>query len=93
MSACSGRRVRRDSPAVPLVPPGMRYPDVPVLVISGEFDNMTSAADGAAAAARFPHAHHVVIANSFHVNALPRRAQRVRCAAGAALHRGTGDRR
>ena len=60
-----------EAPAVPLVPAGARYPEVPVLVISGELDNMTSAADGAAAAARFPRARHVVIANSFHVNALP----------------------
>ena len=30
------------------------YPDVPVLVVSGDLDNMTPAADGAAAAARFP---------------------------------------
>ena len=55
----------------PLVFAGARYPDVPVLVVSGELDNMTSVADGAAAAARFPRAHHVVIANSYHVNALP----------------------
>src|SRR4029077_2884310 len=48
-----------------------RYPDVPVLVVSGELDNMTSVADGTDAAAHFPHAHHVVIVNSFHVNALP----------------------
>src|ERR1700716_101894 len=61
-SACSGLR---QPPAAP------RYPDIPVLVISGELDNMTSPADGAAAAARFPRARHVVIANSFHVNALP----------------------
>jgi hypothetical protein len=33
---------------------------------------MTSVADGQAAAERFPHARHLVIANSFHVNALPR---------------------
>jgi len=59
------------APAVPLVPAGARYPDVPVLVISGELDNMTSPADGAAAAARFARARHLVIANSFHVNALP----------------------
>jgi pimeloyl-ACP methyl ester carboxylesterase len=59
------------APAVRLVPAGARYPEAPVLVISGELDNMTSAADGAAAAARFPRARHVVIANSFHVNALP----------------------
>ena len=59
------------APAVRLVPAGARYPQAPVLVISGELDNMTSAADGAAAAAHFPRARHVVIANSFHVNALP----------------------
>jgi pimeloyl-ACP methyl ester carboxylesterase len=59
------------SAAVPLVPPHRAYPDVPVLVLSGELDNMTSVADGAAAAARFAHARHVVIANGFHVNALP----------------------
>jgi pimeloyl-ACP methyl ester carboxylesterase len=58
-------------PAAPLVPSGARYPDVPVLVVSGELDNMTTVADGTAAAARFPHAHHLIIANSFHVNALP----------------------
>src|SRR5580693_2697823 len=58
--------------APPLPPAGARYPDVPVLVLSGELDNMTSVADGAAAAAHYPHAHHVIIANSFHVNALPR---------------------
>jgi pimeloyl-ACP methyl ester carboxylesterase len=68
-----------DAPVVPLVPAHAVYPDVPVLVISGEFDNMTSVADGAAAAARFPHAHHVIIANSFHVNALPH--ARSECAA------------
>jgi pimeloyl-ACP methyl ester carboxylesterase len=68
------------SPALPLVSGGGPYPDAPVLVISGELDNMTSAADGAAAAARFPRGHHVVIANSFHVNALPH--ARSNCAAG-----------
>jgi pimeloyl-ACP methyl ester carboxylesterase len=56
----------------PLPPAGARYPSVPVLVLSGELDNMTSVADGEAAAARYPQAHHLVIANSFHVNALPR---------------------
>jgi pimeloyl-ACP methyl ester carboxylesterase len=55
------------------------YPDVPVLVVSGEFDNMTSVADGAVVAAHFPRAHHLVIANSFHVNALPH--ARSECAA------------
>jgi len=59
-----------NSQAAPLVPDAP-YPPVPVLVVSGEFDNMTSVADGAAAAARFPRAHHVIIANGLHVNALP----------------------
>jgi len=57
-------------PSATLVPDAP-YPEVPVLVLSGELDNMTSVADGAAAAARFPAAHHVVVANGFHVNALP----------------------
>lgn len=48
------------------------FPATPVLVVSGEFDNMTGIEDGGDAAAQFPHATHVVIANSFHVNALPR---------------------
>jgi pimeloyl-ACP methyl ester carboxylesterase len=65
--------------AEPLTFDGVRYPPVPVLVVSGELDNMTSVADGEAAAARFPHARHVVVANSFHVNALPR--ARSACAA------------
>ena len=56
----------------PLTFEGVRYPQIPVLVISGEFDVQTSVADGAAAAAHFRHARHIVIANSFHVNALPR---------------------
>jgi pimeloyl-ACP methyl ester carboxylesterase len=60
------------APTPPLVPTQASYPDVPVLVISGELDNMTGIADGEAAASHYPHAHHVVIANSFHVNALPR---------------------
>jgi pimeloyl-ACP methyl ester carboxylesterase len=65
--------------AEPLTFDGVRYPQVPVLVISGELDNMTSMADGAAAAARYAHARHIVIMNSLHVNALPR--ARSECAA------------
>ena len=60
------------TPTPPLVVPQGPYPDVPVLVLSGELDNMTSVADGQAAASHFPRSHQVVIANSFHVNALPR---------------------
>jgi pimeloyl-ACP methyl ester carboxylesterase len=57
--------------ARPLTFEGVRYPPVPVLVVSGELDNMTSLEDGQAAAAPYPQARHIVIANSFHVNALP----------------------
>ena len=71
--------------AAPLTYAGTRPPQVPVLVISGEFDNMTSMADGEAAAAHFPRARHIVIANSFHVNALPRPSRRSDC--GATLAR------
>jgi len=70
-------------PPSPLSFPAASYPDVPVLVVSGELDNMTPVADGAAVAAHFPRSHHVVIANSFHVNALPH----ARSACGAQLVR------
>jgi pimeloyl-ACP methyl ester carboxylesterase len=46
-------------------------PDVPALVISGELDDITTPADGAAAAASFKRGTQIVISNSFHVNALP----------------------
>jgi len=49
-----------------------RYPDVPALVISGELDNMTTTADGASVTAAFKHGTQIHVANSFHVNALPR---------------------
>jgi len=48
------------------------YPQVPALIISGELDDLTTVADGAAVAAAFEHGRQVIIANSFHVNALPR---------------------
>lgn len=58
-------------PSPQLVPPHASDPAVPVLVLSGELDNMTTVADGRAVAAAFPHARQIVVANSFHVNALP----------------------
>jgi pimeloyl-ACP methyl ester carboxylesterase len=48
------------------------YPDVPALVISGEFDDITTPTEGAEVAAAFKRGRHLIIANSFHVNALPR---------------------
>ncbi len=69
------------SPPSPLRFSAASYPDTPVLIISGELDDMTPVADGEAAAGHFRRAHHVVIANSFHVNALPQ----ARSACGAHL--------
>jgi pimeloyl-ACP methyl ester carboxylesterase len=55
------------------------YPDVPALIISGELDNMTTVADGAAVAQHFAHGRQLVVVDSFHVNALPH--ARSECAA------------
>lgn len=59
-------------PASHVVAEDTRYPDIPALVISGELDNITTVADGAAVAAAFRRGTQIRIANSFHVNALPR---------------------
>jgi pimeloyl-ACP methyl ester carboxylesterase len=59
-------------PAGRLAAKPMKYPDAPTLVVSGDLDNMTPVADGAAAVANFPNGRQVVIRNGFHVNALPR---------------------
>jgi hypothetical protein len=58
------------APAGRVAPVGNRYPDIPALVISGDLDDMTTVADGAAVAREFSHGRQVVIANGFHVNAL-----------------------
>jgi pimeloyl-ACP methyl ester carboxylesterase len=59
-------------PASHVVPDAFTVPDIPALIISGELDNITTVADGAAVAAEFKRGRQLVIANSFHVNALPR---------------------
>ena len=71
-------------PAGRPTPPAAVYPDIPALVISGELDNMTTPADGAATAAAFRRGKQVIIANSFHVNALPH--ARSGCAADIVRH-------
>jgi pimeloyl-ACP methyl ester carboxylesterase len=58
-------------PAGHVVPATAKYPDIPALIISADLDNMTTRADGAAATAHFPHGRQVIVANGFHVNALP----------------------
>lgn len=70
-------------PAGRLVDGPITYPRVPTLVVSGDLDNMTPVADGAAAAANFPLGRQVVLQNSLHVNALPH----ARSECGAALVR------
>jgi pimeloyl-ACP methyl ester carboxylesterase len=71
-------------PAGQAGPPNAVYPDVPALIVSGELDNLTTPADGAAVAAAFKRGRQVLVANSFHVNALPH--ARSRCAAGIVRH-------
>lgn len=52
-------------------PPVKRaYPDVPVLVLSGSLDTITTAAEGDLVAAQFPRSMHVVVPNGVHVQAL-----------------------
>jgi pimeloyl-ACP methyl ester carboxylesterase len=58
-------------PAANVVAADAAYPDIPALIISGELDNITTPADGAAVARAFRRGTQLVIANSFHVNALP----------------------
>ncbi len=70
-------------PASQVVPADATYPDIPALIISGELDNITTPADGAAVAAAFKHGRQIRIANSFHVNALPH----ARSACGAKIVR------
>ena len=55
----------------PIRPPGGRYPaSVPVLVLSGELDSITTPAEGAIVARQWPNARQVLVANSFHVTAV-----------------------
>jgi pimeloyl-ACP methyl ester carboxylesterase len=70
-------------PASQVAPRDAAYPEAPALVVSGELDNMTTVADGAAVARAFPRGRQVIIANALHVNALPR----ARSACGAELVR------
>ena len=51
----------------PPKPLGGAYPTVPTLVLSGEFDTITTAAEGDMVAARFPVSRHIVVANGLHV--------------------------
>ena len=52
------------------IPTGASFTAAPTLVINGELDMLTPPADGAVVAGQFPNARQLVIANSFHVDAL-----------------------
>jgi hypothetical protein len=52
------------------IPDGSKFTDAPVLVLNGELDMLTTAAEGAAVAAQYSHGKHLVVANSFHVVAV-----------------------
>lgn len=56
----------RDSPPVP---PGARYPDVPVLVIGGPLDSTTPPQDGREVAGRFPRGRFVEVPFGTHATA------------------------
>jgi len=58
-------------PPGPLLPKHPQMPGVPVLVLNGELDTITTPPEGAAVASLFPNARHIVLANEFHVGALP----------------------
>ncbi|MBV8531152.1 MAG: alpha/beta fold hydrolase [Candidatus Eremiobacteraeota bacterium] len=60
----------KDHPAGRPVPPGTRFPRVPVLVLNGDLDTITTPDEGAHAARLFPRATHVIVANTGHVTAL-----------------------
>ncbi len=48
-------------------PPSGTYPDVPTLVLTGEFDTITTPAEGDLVARQFPRSRHVVVGNALHV--------------------------
>lgn len=55
---------------VPAKPPGAAYPDVPVLVLDGDLDSLTSPEGAQVVAHRFPNATYIEVPNTTHVTAL-----------------------
>lgn len=47
-----------------------KFTRAPTLVLNGELDMLTTAAEGAIVTAQYPHGRQVVVANSFHVDAI-----------------------
>lgn len=52
------------------IPDDAKFTQAPTLVMNGELDMLTTAAEGAIVTAQYPHGQHVVVANSFHVDAI-----------------------
>jgi pimeloyl-ACP methyl ester carboxylesterase len=52
------------------IPSGTPFTQAPTLVMNGELDMLTTAAEGAVVTAQYPHARQVIVANSFHVDAI-----------------------
>ena len=59
-----------ENPAGPPVPPSGGYPDVPVLVLAGELDTITTPAEATLVTRQFPYARRVLVRNSLHVTAV-----------------------
>jgi pimeloyl-ACP methyl ester carboxylesterase len=57
------------TPGLP-IPKNAKFTTAPVLVINGELDMLTTPAEGDIVTAQYKNAKHVIIANSFHVDAL-----------------------
>ena len=67
----------------PPVPPNAHYPDMPVLVLSGDLDSLTSPEGALATANAFPNSTFVPVANMTHVSA---QADYGHCASNIVVH-------
>jgi pimeloyl-ACP methyl ester carboxylesterase len=56
-------------PGLP-IPDGAKMTDAPTLVLNGELDMLTTAAEGAIVTSQYPNGKQVIVANSFHVVAV-----------------------
>ncbi|HWA90571.1 MAG TPA: alpha/beta hydrolase [Rhizomicrobium sp.] len=52
------------------IPDGKPFTAAPTLVLNGELDMLTTAAEGAIVTAQYPNGRQIVVANSFHVDAV-----------------------
>jgi pimeloyl-ACP methyl ester carboxylesterase len=57
------------TPGAP-IPNGDSFTQAPTLVLNGELDMLTTAAEGAIVTKQYPHAQQIIVANSFHVDAI-----------------------